>query len=603
MPVGTYSHYTDPETGEVTLVPQLFPHASNSETTSTKEIEEWVKSGIIPQEVYDEDSRSKERMQDITKRLEKGEQVLSSELPQKPWVLTEFLIKNKASLYGENVLKKIFGRLEDSDPNAVWLSFIKEAIASLSSRDPLPIHFATARKYLKEKHDIEESAAIDVLAREIVDHCIHIQKFKALNHPIFEKITPTPQDLNIQFEDENGEMLALDLEFAEYLKQFGKHGKESSKELKENSKKLYAHYKDEKFSQHIRRSLWSLWVIDPNGEEKASPFLMLLAKVSWESSCASLWNRQVRQSPAITRPIIENIKPILNPKEKKKFITQEQEIVCVSQEGKPLIIAPAIDSDMIKLLQKGVKDLSTLTGHRLLRWQIKTGFEKWSSGETDFRSIEIDGGYSHIADAAGCNSTKEIAKVKAILHAQAYGHFVFHDGSKGNMITLRVLDRYKNNEPSKISIVLGDMLLPGYVFNLGRRDRRLIPIGDLPPLSGSKNTHANQAHLQLLVFEEFSNQSDRLAKEGYVVIPKEKWQEMAFESGLNPNKVETIVTHWCQPDLLRNFLDRQGDEYRLTTYYETAQKFLIYQGEQRLLNSKKGQASAIGKKKGKSKKD
>ena len=110
------------------------------------------------------------------------------------------------------------------------------------------------------------------------------------------------------------------------------------------------------------------------------------------SSCAPLWNRQIRQSPAITKPIIENIKPILNPKEKKKFITQEENVICVGKEGKPLIIAPAIDSEMIALLQKGVKDLSTLTGHRLLRWQIKTGFEKWSSGDNDFRVIEIDGG-------------------------------------------------------------------------------------------------------------------------------------------------------------------------------------------------------------------
>ena len=146
------------------------------------------------------------------------------------------------------------------------------------------------------------------------------------------------------------------------------------------------------------------------------------------------------------------------------------------------------------------------------------------------------------------------------------------------------------------------MLLPGYVFSLGKKERRLVPIGDLPPLYGSKNTHAQQAHLQLLVFEEFSNQSDKLAKDGYVVITQEKWEEMAFESGLNPKKISSIITHWCQPDLIRNFLDKQGDEYRLTSYYETAQKFLIFQGEQRILNSKKGLASAIGKKKGKSKK-
>lgn len=602
MPVSAYVPYQDPETGETTMIPQLFPHASSSETTSTQEITEWVKSGIIPREIYEEEIAAQEKMEEIRKILEKGGTVPPSELPKNICGLTQFLIQNKASLYGESVLKKIFSRIHADDPNAVWLSFIKEAVTSIASRDPLPIHFETARTYLKEKHAINESAAIDVLAREIVEHCGHIQKFKSLNHPIFEKIIPTLQDLKHQFADENEEMLALDHEFADHLKYLGKHGKEAAKEVKEISKKIYEHYKQQGYPSEIRPTLWSLWVVDSKNEEKIPPFLKLIAKVVWESSCASLWNRQVKQTPAIAKPIIENIKPIMNPKEKKRFIQQEENVICVNDKGKPLIIAPAIDSEMIELLQKGVKDLSTLTGHRLLRWQIKTGFEKWSSGEADFRVIEIEGGYSRIADAAGCASTKEIAKVKAILHAQAYGHFVYHDGSKGNMIALRVLDRYKNNEPSKISIVLGDMLLPGYVFSLGKKERRLVPIGDLPPLYGSKNTHAHQAHLQLLVFEEFSNQSDKLAKDGYVVITQEKWEEMAFESGLNPKKISSIITHWCQPDLIRNFLDKQGDEYRLTSYYETAQKFLIFQGEQRILNSKKGLASAIGKKKGKSKK-
>ncbi|MGA8164593.1 MAG: hypothetical protein WB791_06155 [Waddliaceae bacterium] len=596
MPVSSYSQYQDPETGETVHVPQLFPHAVSCGGVSSSEIADWVNSGLIPKDIYEKEVESQKKSKELHDKLMQGEEIPSHELKQNPSGIIEFIIKNKASIYGENVLKKIFSNLIASDPSIVWLSFIKEAITSIASIDPLPIHFSVARKYLKEKHEIEEYPAIDALARALVEHCRQIKKFRTLNHPIFDKITITPRDLKMEFEEKD-EILSLDFEFIKYIKQFGKKGKERGKEVENNSKEIYLNYKENNFHEEIRPLLWSLWVVDIKRKGQISGFLKVLVDISWEFNCASLWNRQNKQSAAITKPVIENIKPILSPKKNTKLINSDAGIICLNEEGKQLFTVPVIDSEMITLIQKGVKDLSTLTGHRMLRWEIKTGFEKWASGDPDFRVIKIEGGYSHIADAAGCASPREIAKVKSILHVQAHGIFVFHDGSRGNMLTLRVHERYNNNEPSKISIVLGDMLLPGHIFSIGRRDRRLIPIGELPPFYGSKNTYAQQAHLQLLVFEEFSNQSDKLAKDGFIIITEEKWKEMAIESGLSPDKLEPVITHWCQPDLFRNFLDRQGNEYCLTSFYKRERQFLISQGEQRLINSKRGKASARKKSK------
>jgi len=243
---------------------------------------------------------------------------------------------------------------------------------------------------------------------------------------------------------------------------------------------------------------------------------------------------------------------------------------------------------MINAFKNGMKQLGTLTGHKMLRWQVNKGFENWVQGSNDQRLIEINGGYSTIAESIGCCNKRDIAKVKEILHAQAYGRFVFSDGSHGNMISLNITDRYRNQEPSKIRIILGDILLPNYVCRLQRGDRLLVPIGDLPPLHGSPNSHANQAQLQLLVFKEFSNQSKRLAQEGAVLIKIETWEQLAIESGLSPDKIKLIINHWCQPDLFNCFLERQGDEYRLASYYDRAQKFLEIQGRNRISNSQRG---------------
>ena len=54
-------------------------------------------------------------------RMQNGEQILSSELPQKTFALTEYLLENKARIYGENVLPEIFSRLVKEDPDIVWL--------------------------------------------------------------------------------------------------------------------------------------------------------------------------------------------------------------------------------------------------------------------------------------------------------------------------------------------------------------------------------------------------------------------------------------------------------------------------------------------------
>lgn len=246
---------------------------------------------------------------------------------------------------------------------------------------------------------------------------------------------------------------------------------------------------------------------------------------------------------------------------------------------------------MIAPFMEGVKGLCSLTGHKMLRWQVNAGFERWASGEKDPRLIKIDGGYSRIAELIKCPSKRDIAVIREILHVQARGWFTFPDGSHGNMITLRIEERHKNQEPSKIHIILGDMLLPEYVCQLKRSDRLLVPIEDLPPFHGSPNSHASQAQLQLLVFKEFSNQSDRLAQEGFILITQEQWKRLACESGLSPDKVDIVIAHWCQSNLTNCFLERQGDEYRLASYYNRAQKFLEDQGKRRIINSERGKKS------------
>lgn len=498
-----------------------------------------------------------------------------------------------------------FHCLEIEKPHA-WMQYIKDILRTLITQSPTWFHLNIAVKVLTKSDEKTEPDAklIQLLAEKFIESCEELNK--RMKYPetfsnLFntEKLNPYRLEIvSINEEECDKEFLGdgifiWDEMYLKVLERIGPHGKKVSKWLETDPEQLprYFHkYAETKNAEYMKE----FWFIkdDQNNETLCSRALLILCECVWFDIAKPIWEKRTNGSPALARPVIKNMIIITGPTKNKKFIEKDGSIIYCDQNGNPLLMAPAIDPNMINLFQRGAKGLSTLTGHKMLRWQVNTGFERWSKGESDPRLIEVDGGYSRIAELIKCNSTHDIAKIKEILHAQAHGQFIFSDGSYGNMITLRIEERYQNLEPSKIHIVLGDMLLPAYACQFQGSNRLLIPIGDLPPLHGSNNSHASQAQLQLLVFKEFSNQSDRLAQEGSVLITTDQWKQLAQEAGLSADKVNAVVNYWCQSDLFNCFLERQGDEFRLASYYDRAQKFLENQGRGRIINSKKGKKSA-----------
>jgi len=244
----------------------------------------------------------------------------------------------------------------------------------------------------------------------------------------------------------------------------------------------------------------------------------------------------------------------------------------------------------LRFIKKGFEEFSSLTAHKLLRWQIKVGFDNWIQQKEDPRLICTTGGYEGIAKLIGCGSShKAISIVKSLLHAQAYARFSFYDGSQGNMIILREVERHKNGEPSKINIILGDLLLPNYTQLLPKGEkRRLIPIPELPQMIGSNNTHAAQAFLQLLLLEEFSDQSKECFEGGYIRVSQEKWVTIALESNLSLKGLQRVIQGWIE----QGFLKSDKDNYSLGEKHFQLIDFLQIQGELRNHGEQAGEKSA-----------
>lgn len=185
MPASGYSQYQDPVTGKTIWLPQLYPHSRQIEGCTREEEENWVNTKAIPPDLYASHLNDLKKTEERSRKLENGEEILISDYSTvdealKSCELIEYQLTNKARLYGENILIHIFyrfdknekneleihSRLNEIDPDIVWLSYVKEAITIIStSLDPLEIHFSAARKMLKEKYNIEDPGAIRPLSK------------------------------------------------------------------------------------------------------------------------------------------------------------------------------------------------------------------------------------------------------------------------------------------------------------------------------------------------------------------------------------------------------------------------------------------------------
>ncbi len=89
--------------------------------------------------------------------------------------------------------------------------------------------------------------------------------------------------------------------------------------------------------------------------------------------------------------------------------------------------------------------------------------------------------------------------------------------------------------------------------------------------------------LQLLILEEFSNQSDRLATQTRSTLPEDAWKKLTKQARLIERQLPRIIAGWTEDDLFyKAFLKREGDEYTLGPTYGKVINFLHYQGQQRL---------------------
>lgn len=513
------------------------------------------------------------------------------------------LITDEKEPFFIQLSKEIHEKASDR-PDVFW-EVAQNNIIKLASKDPTPAHQSSVRQFLKE-HKVQDSAPlVDAFSRELVIQCQKLEgeiRKTGLMYPASDEVGMRHSDWGYHYSlsigkqpvegsdvltrDKDG-MLWLDSIFLTFISKIGKEGKKAKEELTPIRKGKYSIFL--KSGKKDMPLAFKMWV------SKSNPFypdfLRLLCDVLWLDIISPKEKKRIRlKTPAIAKKVwYESTATFLS--NKNSVSETEKSIEYRSESGNLLAYADVatIDKAVLPFISEGLKNVSKLTGQKTFRWLVRTAWSNVIDEVTDARLIHTKGGFAGIAEMIGCTKKSDTQQVKKILHALDSCKVTISKNSseiiEGRLISMGVVKTTRNGHPSEIDIIVGTMLLPHYVFELGKKDRLLLPIPELPPMIGNHKTYASQGLLQLYFIEELSNKSRELRSNGYVHIPEEKWVELATKAGLATTMIPQVIDRWNQED---GIIEADGEYYTLNQKgYKAELDFLLEQGERRETNSKR----------------
>lgn len=474
----------------------------------------------------------------------------------------------------------------------VIFKLLKNTISSLATNHPNQIHHEISRKVIEElDHEVLLNTDItDKLARELTNYCNIFNKELVLPKN-FTKREHTQDDLQLDSVFEKDEMFLWDYVFLKILKSIGPTGKKSASDLNKICKKEFKSFKKEnKNPLEIYINLSS----KPGNPLYLSPALIILTKIIYKDKIKPLSDRLNKYIPATPKQVRTNIRDFIIASKKTKININNNEDPKIYSNNNLIAKIPiaTLEPTIIKQVIKGFEILHTVLGIRTYRYLAKCGFNQWASNKEQPNILWYDNGLVELCRELDIDYDKYGTKLHNILKVYAYSYFT---AFKGNLITLNRLPSHNPiNHRDALVISLGPVLMPNYCHQLHPGERLLIPIPPDPELCGPTQYWASQFLLQDEVMALFSNKSNELVKGNGVIITPEKFQEMAYISGIPLHKkklIQDIRDCWSSDGKNSSKMLEKIDKntYLLGPAYKAQIKFLISQGQlraERSLSSK-----------------
>jgi hypothetical protein len=343
-------------------------------------------------------------------------------------------------------------------------------------------------------------------------------------------------------------MFALDSIGAAILKQTGPYGFQVATELEKNSRQRWVHYLEATQGGDAKSeelALWHTWDDRGFGNE-CLPIVHVLANALWRDRAGSV------KQPSLSRAVLESSKSALwSP---GRHLRGGVGVIFDRAGSAVAQITPA-DSDLILRVSESMTSTGTLLGHRLFRWLVATGYSQcYVEQQKDFRRIVVPGGFSGLGELLGARGGKAADTVHRVLEVLQSVRIDLPHGEIGGLISWQ-LRKAGPQQRAELAIVLGDALLPDYVTAIpkggytARRARMLIPLPvTLPPLVGYPRQQAPQVTMQLLTLIELRENAAALKEHGAVEISNSRWRDLARESGVSSELLETLLSAWLTGD-------------------------------------------------------
>lgn len=345
---------------------------------------------------------------------------------------------------------------------------------------------------------------------------------------------------------------------------------------------------------------WAPWLPPAEGGRFPARHARLVQAL-WEDIVRPRLERAARKPLSLIRPVFAsqvftpNIRPnIRETPDGQRFLPG------LVEGGLDCRIIPQTDARLLNRIMAGLDKLGTLTGHRVIRWEIETGHRQFLDGLTrpgvDFRKIEVEGGYSAIAELIGATSGNDVKAIREIIAAQDATIFDFPWAHMGAGHDGRLLIREEigaaRGRKSRVNLILGTMLVPGYASGINTpyvsaASRKLVPVTGLPPLIGRPNEYGPQVSLSMLLVLYLRDHAAELHEQGMVRLRPVDLQGMARQVGLtdDPSFLADLWRSWqgeakgSDPSTPA-FVKVDGEYFTLSDHHAAARQAIVDAGAQ-----------------------
>jgi hypothetical protein len=287
------------------------------------------------------------------------------------------------------------------------------------------------------------------------------------------------------------------------------------------------------------------------------------------------------------------IEKLYNSTYKPQEVKLSEDYSQVLRNGEVIASVPSLPKNELALLQKGLRQVGSLTFRRAFNYLVRACWDRHQQGEARPELITFQG-IEQFAQLIGQPDNDHSKAIKlALLQGQC-----FWLEWPGGIIGGLWMSYYQKPRPGRkafLEIELSRVLRPHYgMAELDSPWR--VPVVQLAPMVGRHNEHAAQASLQERLMVEMVERRVELIKYGGARIIDQEWRRMADEVGLPYKMLPALLERWQHTaEDGEAFLEKKGDHYLLATTkpYRAAREFLLEAGRRSLAAKESGKKGVL----------